>query len=94
MKISAVPPIPAVNGYVDDVKNIAVGVDLDQEVLDWGQTHNVRQLKESERNRITLLNDDVLTVKTQPMDTVLAMNFSYQIFKTRVELKGYFESVL
>ena len=27
------------------------------------------------------------------MDTVLAMNFSYQIFKTRVELKAYFQRV-
>ncbi len=75
------------------VVNIAVGVDLDQEVLDWAQTHNIRQLQESERNRISLLKKNVLTVKTQPMDTILAMNFSYQIFKTRIELKGYFESV-
>ena len=71
-------------------KNIAVAIDLDQEVLDWGQTHNVNRLEDSMQNRITLLNDDALTVKTRPMDIVLAMNFSYQLFKTRSKLKGYF----
>ena len=74
-------------------KNIAVAIDLDQDVLDWGQTHNVNQLEESMQNRITLLNDDALTVKTRPMDIVLAMNFSYQILKTRTKLKGYFHRV-
>lgn len=73
--------------------NLAVGVDVDSEVLGWSQTHNVNNLKDTEQNRITLLNDNVLTVETPPMDTILAMNFSYQIFKTRTTLKGYFHSV-
>jgi hypothetical protein len=71
-------------------KNIAVAIDLDRNVLNWGLTHNVNRLESSMQNRITLLNDDALTVKTQPMDIVLAMNFSYQILKTRTKLKGYF----
>ena len=74
-------------------KNIAVAIDLDQEVLDWGRTHNINQLENSMQDRITLLNDDVLTVETQPMDMVVAMNFSYQIFKTRAKLKEYFHRV-
>ena len=45
------------------------------------------------QNRITLLNDDALTVKTRPMDIVLAMNFSYQLLKTRAKLKDYFHCV-
>jgi len=73
--------------------NIAIGIDLDQEVLDWGRVHNVNNLKDSVQNRITLLSDDVLTVETLPMDMAVAMNFSYQIFKTRDELKGYFRRV-
>ena len=73
--------------------NIAVGIDVDNEVLEWGRVHNVNNLKDSAQNRITLLSDDVLTVETPPMDIVVAMNFSYQIFKTRNELKVYFQSV-
>ena len=70
--------------------NIAVGVDLDEAVLDWGRAHNLSQLNNSERNRITLRRGNVLTVDTVSMDMILAMNFSYQIFKTRLELREYF----
>jgi cyclopropane fatty-acyl-phospholipid synthase-like methyltransferase len=73
--------------------NTAIGIDLDQEVLDWGQTHNISALKDSASNRITLVNDDVLVVETKPVDVVLAMNFSYQIFKTREMLGKYFCTV-
>ena len=73
--------------------NIAVGIDLNNEVLNWGRAHNVGNLKDSAQNRITLLSDDVLAVETLPMDMIVAMNFSYQIFKTRVELKTYFQRV-
>ena len=73
--------------------NTAVGIDLDNKVLEWGQTHNINKLKDSMQKRITLLNENVLTVQTTPMDMVLAMNFSYQIFKTRVDLIRYFHRV-
>jgi cyclopropane fatty-acyl-phospholipid synthase-like methyltransferase len=36
------------------------------------------------------MNENVLTAKTPPVDMVLAMNFSYWIFRTRDELRGYF----
>jgi cyclopropane fatty-acyl-phospholipid synthase-like methyltransferase len=73
--------------------NVAIGVDLNQEVLDWGRYHNQKNLTASAQSRITLLNDDVLVVETAPMDLILAMNFSYQSFKTRAELKRYFSRV-
>ena len=73
--------------------NIAIGIDLDNEVLHWGETHNVNRLNKSEQNRISLLNENVLTVETKPADMVLAMNFSYQIFKTPANLIGYFHRV-
>jgi len=70
--------------------NIAVGIDLEKEVLDWGRAHNVHNLKDSAQKRVTLMNNDVLTVKTSSVDMVIAMNFSYQIFKTRNKLREYF----
>ena len=74
-------------------RNTAVGVDIDAEVLAWGKKHNIHKLKPDARKRITLLQDDVMRVKTKPAQIVLAMNFSYQLFKQRETLKKYFKSV-
>ena len=74
--------------------NTAVGVDIDPGVLDWGRTHNLSRLKPGARERIRLVQADVCTVNTpEPVDVVLAMNFSYQLFKTRDKLGGYFRKV-
>lgn len=73
--------------------NHAVGVDLDPEVLQWAREHNVAALKPEEQARVTLLQEDVLAVKTDPVDIVLAMNFSWQIFEDRAVLRNYFASV-
>ncbi len=74
--------------------NTAIGVDIDPEVLDWGRRHNLARLEPEIRRRVTLRQEDVCTVQTpDPVDIVLAMNFSYQIFKTRKKLGGYFRRV-
>lgn len=73
--------------------NRAIGVDLDGSVLDWGKTHRVGVLKPSERKRISLLEENVLTVKTEPAEIISAMNFSYWLFKDRKQLKRYFKRV-
>lgn len=73
--------------------NTAVGVDLDTEVLGWGRKHNINPLKSSQQLRIQLKNENVLTVDTTPVDVVMAMNFSYQLFKNREALAEYFKSV-
>ena len=73
--------------------NRAVGVDLDREVLDWGRTHQLNALKPSERKRISLLEENVLSVETEPMEIISAMNFSYWLFKERKTLKRYFKRV-
>ena len=73
--------------------NIAIGVDLDESVLQWGRDHNLSQLKPEQQQRVTLLKDNVLTVSTPPADVVMAMNFSYQTFKDRDTLRGYFMRV-
>jgi cyclopropane fatty-acyl-phospholipid synthase-like methyltransferase len=73
--------------------NRAVGVDLDGSVLDWGRTHQLAALKPSERKRITLLEENVLSAKTEPAEIISAMNFSYWLFKERKQLKRYFKRV-
>ena len=42
------------------VKNTAFGVDLDQEVLNWGNLQNVSCLPTTLEKRIKLINEDVL----------------------------------
>lgn len=74
--------------------NRAIGVDLDKPTLDWGYENRIQRLDERDRARITLLNENVLSTTAEPVDAVLAMNFSYFIFKTRDELRSYYESVL
>jgi cyclopropane fatty-acyl-phospholipid synthase-like methyltransferase len=67
----------------------AWGVDIDQPTLDWGISHNLPSVGKS-ADRLTLLCDDVLTAKTPPVDLVMALNFSYCVFKTRDLLRTYF----
>ena len=79
--------------------NTAVGVDLDQPTLDWGLKHNLPKVKVAKsvnaRSRLTLLRRNVLNPgpKARGVDCVLAMNFSYWVFKTRPLLLEYFRSV-
>lgn len=71
-------------------KNTAFGVDLDDEVLAWGKANNVDKLKPAQQQRIQLIQGDVMRAKVAAVDVVVAMNFSYQIFKTRALLRKYF----
>lgn len=73
--------------------NHAIGVDLDAEVLQWSREHNIARLKPDQKARVTLLQEDVMAVKTDPVDIVLAMNFSWQIFEERAVLRRYLASV-
>jgi SAM-dependent methyltransferase len=74
--------------------NVAVGLDLDQPTLDYGHENHVKNLSPEAEARISLKNRDVLTPgDAGGSDCVLAMNFSYWLFKTRDELRNYFKTV-
>ncbi len=74
--------------------NVAIGLDIDQPTLDWGREHCLSALDESQRARVRQINRDVLAPgDASNMDIVLAMNFSYWIFKTRDQLRHYFRTV-
>jgi hypothetical protein len=76
-----------------DAGHWAVGIDLDGAVLEWGRLNNLEQLGDDELARITLLREDVLDAAPELADIVLAMNFSYFLFRQRPQLLAYFESV-
>jgi SAM-dependent methyltransferase len=73
--------------------NVAFGVDLDEEVIAWGARRIEDLLDESQMTRLKVVNEDVRTVDVGAVDTVVAMNFSYYLFKTRDALRAYFEKV-
>jgi hypothetical protein len=73
--------------------NRAIGVDRDDEVLEWGRRHNMGRLGAEQQGRVELLLGDVLEVETPPADLVVAMNFGYWRFKERAQLRAYFARV-
>ena len=73
--------------------HVAFGVDIDAEVLDWGERHNRAGLAKSARSRLHLIEADVMTFTSEPMDAILAMNFSYWLFRERRTLRRYFKRV-
>jgi SAM-dependent methyltransferase len=72
--------------------NFSIGLDLSQEVLDWGMSNNISGLDPDQQQRIELINQDVNHYSGPPVEIIVAMNFSYQLFKTRDELRCYFEN--
>jgi SAM-dependent methyltransferase len=69
----------------------SIGVDIDSSVLDWGRTHRVGRLTSEQQARIRLIESNVLTVETPPVDVLCAFNFSYWIFDTREVMVNYFK---
>jgi cyclopropane fatty-acyl-phospholipid synthase-like methyltransferase len=73
--------------------NKAISVDLNDEVLGWGRKQKIGKLDKEQAKRITLINDNVLDVKTGKVDAALAMNFSYWIFEDRPTMIKYFKRI-
>ena len=75
--------------------NTAVGVDLHQPTLDWGRARHIAKLSPDAQRRITLVRRSVLQpgLGLGSMDAILALNFSYWVFKDRPTLLRYFQSV-
>jgi len=76
-----------------DPQHYSLGVDLDAEVLEWGQLNNLAQLDTDQLSRIQLLRENVLYASPALADIVLAMNFSYYLFLAREDLLDYFRCV-
>ena len=73
--------------------NTAIGVDIDPTVLKWREARLTDRLDPEQRKRLTLRQGDVRTVRTPRVECVLAMNFSYYLFKTREAMRRYFKHV-
>jgi SAM-dependent methyltransferase len=72
--------------------NKAIGIDLDAPTLAWGREHNIAPLDPDARKRISIRRANVLDVAGPRADLVVALNFSYFLFRTRDELRVYFRA--
>jgi len=72
---------------------VVVGIDLDDKVIEWANRLIVAELTPQQQSRIQLVEHDVMAMQSEPVDCVLAMNFSYYCFKKRNLLRQYFASV-
>jgi SAM-dependent methyltransferase len=69
--------------------NRGIGIDLDQQPLRWCKRVNFRNLTDQEQARIQLLQQDVLSARTESADMIVALNYSYSVLKTREGLLRY-----
>jgi len=82
--------ITAIEWVKQDASHSAIGVDLDAPTLEVARKRMKSRLPAEAHDRLRLLEDNVLTVESAPVDCVLATNFSYFIFKERELLRSYF----
>lgn len=73
-------------------ENRVIAVDLDPEVLAWGQRQRAKERSAEELSRIRVAQSDVMTFRGPSVDVVAAFNFSYFVFKSRALLRRYFEN--
>ena len=69
--------------------NRAIGIDLDEATLEWGRTHHVSRLTPGQRRRLTLVHGNVLDPPHATVQLIVAMNFSYMVFRDRRTLLRY-----
>lgn len=78
--------------WVDsNTRRTATGVDLCPETLQWGKDNNLSKLKQSQQDRVRILEQDVRKRNNPQVDILAAQNFSFWIFKTRAEVIEYFK---
>ena len=70
--------------------NRAVGFDLHAPTLAWGRSRRARDLTAAQLRRLEIRKGDVRTARSEPVDTLVAFNFSYYLFKRRSDLIAYF----
>lgn len=74
--------------------HVAYGIDLDPEPIKYGREREKEELDSEQRERLKIFKKNVLAPDLPMADIIAALNFSYFIFKTRRDLKTYFENCL
>ncbi|MES3037462.1 MAG: class I SAM-dependent methyltransferase [Bdellovibrionota bacterium] len=74
-------------------RNIGFGVDIDAEPMEYGRQHYLSKLTQKQKDRLKLVQANVLNPDLPKVDVAIAVNFSYFIFKKREMMKAYFTNV-
>ena len=72
----------------------AVGVDLDLEPIQYGVREHLQTLNSDQQRRVSILRKNVLEKDLPGADIIVAVNFSYFIFRERDVLKRYLSQAL
>jgi len=81
------------SAWVQDTDtNIAYAIDLDAKILKYAKNTFEKNLTVDQLNRVKLIKGDSLSYKTPKVDSVVAFNFSYWVFKNRKDLISYFKN--
>jgi hypothetical protein len=72
----------------------AFGIDLDQEPILYGLANYLTKLSPNQRERVKVLQENVLNPGLPKADVIAALNFSYFVFKERSMMKSYFHNCL
>lgn len=83
----------AVEWVKQSKQHTAIALDLDPNPLAYGRKHHLIKLRPGDRKRVQIFRKNVMSVTRPGVDVVLAGNFSFFIFKTREDLKKYFQYV-
>jgi hypothetical protein len=70
----------------------AWGVDLHGPTLRWGEKNHLAGADRDARDRVELVQANVLDHASPAVDIAVGFNFSYWCFQTREALRAYFES--
>ncbi len=68
----------------------AYAIDLEKKILQIAKKRINKSLSKEQLSRLKLIHGDSQIKSTQKVDSVIAMNFSYWVFKERDALKKYF----
>lgn len=71
-------------------ENRAIALDLDPEPLAFGKSEHLQPLSSTQKKRIAILRQNVMSRTTPLADIEVAGNFSFNIFKKWEELVRYF----
>lgn len=70
----------------------SIGLDVDEEPILYGLANYLPQLSPAQRERVKILQADVLNPGLPKADVIAALNFSYFVFKERSMMKSYFHN--
>jgi hypothetical protein len=73
-------------------KHLAYCLDIDPEPLAWGKEHNFSKLKPSEKSRVQVFEQNVISHTTPLADLIMTGNFSFYVLKDRRTLVRYFKA--